>query len=83
MYKMAKMATYGISSWFLFSIVGCTFWLKEFDEVFQSTTTIVVLHITTGWEIFQCWETLNFDISEFVGSGIRLGDNNVGVILRL
>ena len=62
-------------------LCGCV-WLQEFDEILKSTSTIVVLHLTTGWEEFEGWETLDLDILELVGGGIGLGDDNVGVILK-
>jgi hypothetical protein len=36
----------------------------------------------SGWEKFEGWETLNFDVFEFVSGGIGFGDDNVGVVLK-
>ena len=57
-------------------------WLQEFDEILKGTSAVVVLHLTTGWEEFEGWEALDLDILELVGSGIRLGNDDVGVILK-
>ena len=56
-------------------------WLQEFDEILKGTSAVVVLHLTTGWEEFEGWEALDLDILELVGGGIRLGNDDVGVIL--
>ena len=61
---------------------GSSFWFKEFDEIIKSSASVVVLHFSSSWEKFEGWETLNFNGFEFVGSGIRLGNNDVGVILK-
>ena len=61
---------------------GSSFWFKEFDEIIKSSASVVVLHFSTSWEKFEGWETLNFNCFEFVGSGIGLGNNDVGVILK-
>ena len=65
----------------LSGLLGGALGLKELDEVFQGTSTVVVLHLATGGEELQSGEALDLDILEFVGSGVRHGNNDVFVIL--
>jgi len=64
---------------------GIGFWLEELDEVIKSSATVVVLHLGafTSWEEFEGGESLDLDIFEFVSGGVRLGDDDVSVILVL
>ena len=62
-----------------------SFGLEEFDEIVKSSAAVVVDHFSSfsGWEKFKSWEALYFYIREFVSSGIRLGDDDVFVILKI